>query len=116
MMNLSTRRVMNQNEIITSLIANSIITTASIANEISIQTKGEYIIPESDYLHIVKEFQVRLSKRIMPLVTQDDLRGEVKSYVEGLLSKHLASEIKEKDVIDESNGVPDSAEAYSVNK
>lgn len=76
---------MNQNEIIQGLIANSILITAQLSNEVSIQTKGEFIIPEQDYLHLVKEFQVRIAKRIMPIKTQSDLKDEAQKYVSELL-------------------------------
>jgi hypothetical protein len=85
-MSLLTRRVMN-NEIIQSLIGNAIITTAYLANELCIQTSGQNIIPEEDYLYIVKDFQTVISKRIMPVKSQDDIKEEAKKYIKELLSR-----------------------------
>lgn len=81
MMSLLIRRVMNQGEIVQNLIANAIMLTAQLANEVTIQTKGEFLVPESDYLHLVKEFQVRLAKRIMPVRTQEDIKEEAKKFI-----------------------------------
>ena len=83
---------MNQNEIISGLVANAILTTAQLANELCIQTKGEFIIPEADYLHIVKEFQYRIAKRIMPIKTSDDLKDEATKYIKELLEISKGSE------------------------
>lgn len=84
---------MNQNEIIQGLVANSILLTAHIANEVSIQTKGESIVPEQDYLHLVKEFQVRIAKRIMPIRTQEDLKEEAKKFVTELIENSNKEEV-----------------------
>ena len=84
MTNLLTRRVMN-NEIIQSLIGNAIITTAYLANELCIQTNGQNIIPEEDYLYIVKDFQTIISKRIMPMKGPQDIKEEAQKYIKGLL-------------------------------
>jgi hypothetical protein len=79
---------MNQNEIIGQLVANSIILTAQLANEVCIQTRGEFIVPESDYIHLVKEFQVRLAKRLMPVKTNADVKEEASKFISELLSKN----------------------------
>ena len=76
---------MNQNEVISGLVANAIITTAQLANELCIQTKGEFIIPEADYLHLVKDFQYRIAKRIMPLKTSQELKEEATKFIKELL-------------------------------
>jgi hypothetical protein len=78
---------MAHDEVISNLIGNAILLTAQLANEFCIQTKGEFIIPEADYLHLVKDFQVRVSKRIMPVRTQEDLKSEATKYVTELLEK-----------------------------
>ena len=72
---------MNQNEVLSGLITNAILMTAQLANEVCIQTKGEFLVPETDYLHLVKEFQYRIAKRIMPIQTQDDLKEEARKYI-----------------------------------
>jgi hypothetical protein len=76
---------MNQNEILSGLIANAVIITAHLANEICVQTQGQYIIPEEDYLHLVKDFQVSLAKRIMPVKSRDDIKEEAKKFITALM-------------------------------
>jgi hypothetical protein len=83
---------MQNTEIIQSIIANAIVTTARLANELSIQTKGEFLIPEEDYIHIVKDFQAVLAKRIMPLKTKTDLEEESRKYISQLLANHKEKE------------------------
>lgn len=76
---------MNQDQVISSLVGHAIILTAHLANEVCIQTNGQFIVPENDYLEIVKEFQFRLSKRIMPVKSEQDLKEESKKYIAELI-------------------------------
>lgn len=102
---------MNQEQILSNLIANSIVMTAHLANEICIQTNGAFIIPETDYLYIVKEFQVKLAKRLMPVKSQEDIKDEAKKFITDLLSK-----LTKENENESSNGVSDSVESTSVDK
>jgi hypothetical protein len=102
---------MNQEQIISNLISNSILMTAHLANEVCIQTNGVSIIPETDYLYIVKEFQVRLAKRIIPVKSQDDVKDEARKFITELLSK-LTKGVEDESFV----GVPNSVESNTVDK
>ena len=67
------------------IVGNAILTTALLANEVCVQTKGEFILQEEDYIYVVKNFQVALSKKIMPVKTQEELKQEAKKYISELL-------------------------------
>lgn len=72
-------------QIAMNLVSNAIVTTAMLANEMNIQTKGEFLIPEEDYLHYVKAFQFKLSKRLVPIQSKEDLKLEAKAYIAEIL-------------------------------
>lgn len=80
-----------QEQIIGQMVANSIMTTALLANELCIQSKGEFIIPEIDYVAYVKDFQVIISRSLHPVLTNEILKEEAKKYISELLSKHQES-------------------------
>jgi hypothetical protein len=96
------------------MVANAVLTTALLANEICIQTKGEFVLQEEDYIVVVKNFQVALSRKIMPVKTQADLKEEAKKYIADLL-KQLSSGVENgesgntSELKPESNGDSDSA-------
>ena len=73
-----------------TLIESSILLTAMLANEISIQTNGELIFSEEDYPTIVKNFQVSITKQIMPLKTKEDMLALSKKYIKELLDNQLS--------------------------
>jgi hypothetical protein len=73
------------NEVVGQLIANAIVTTALLSNELCIQTKGEYLIHESDYLHYVKDFQDTLARKIVPVSSLEGMREEASKYISELL-------------------------------
>lgn len=83
-----TPNTLNTNEV---LIANSILTTALLANEVCIQTKGEFILQEEDYIYVVKNFQTELTRKIVPIKTQSELKEEARKYITEILKK-LSSE------------------------
>ena len=92
------------------MVANSILTTALLSNEVCIQTKGEFILQEEDYIIVVKNFQAQLAKKIVPIRTQDELRDEAKKYIADLLLKlnnGVSNEVTE-------NGSSDNSESNKV--
>jgi hypothetical protein len=80
------------NEVLGQLIANGIVTTALLSNELCIQTKGEYLIPESDYLHYVKDFQHTLARKIVPVSSLEGMREEASKYISELITKLKGNE------------------------
>jgi hypothetical protein len=88
-----------QQQHLSSLIGNAIVTTAVLCNEISIQTDGKFILPEEDYLLLVKDFQTVLSKRLMPVKSSLDVKEEARKFVKDLVEKYIGSE-------DESSTIP----------
>lgn len=80
-----------QEQIIGQMVASSIMTTALLANELCIQSKGEFIIPEIDYVAYVKDFQVIISRSLHPVLTNEILKEEAKKYISELLSKNQES-------------------------
>lgn len=72
-------------QILAEVISNSIITTAILANEMCIQSNGLYILPEVDYLYYVKDFQFKISRRLMPIKNQEDLKLEAKAYISEII-------------------------------
>jgi hypothetical protein len=76
----------NNNQI-GSIVNNAIMTTALLANEVCIQTKGEFLFHEQDYSRLVGNFQIMISKKIMPPKTQQDLRNEITKYITDILKQ-----------------------------
>jgi hypothetical protein len=70
-----------------NLLNNAITTTAILANEVSIQTNGEFLMHEQDYVSLVGNFQLVLSKKIMQPKTADELKDEAKKYITDILKK-----------------------------
>lgn len=68
-------------------IMDAIYVTAMMANELCVQSKGELLIPEEDYMAHVSLFKTQASSRIIAIQSKDDLKEEMKKYVVGLLSK-----------------------------
>jgi hypothetical protein len=66
-------------------VFNAIFTTALLANELCVQTQGQFIIPELDYIHYVQDFNYKMAKKIIPIKTHDDFKDEVKKYVSELI-------------------------------
>ncbi len=78
---------MNGGDIIKQMVGNAVLITGVIANAWFVETKGEYLIPEEDYLDLVNAFQTRLAKRLMPAKTIQDLREEAQKYVAETFAK-----------------------------
>jgi hypothetical protein len=76
----------NENQV-NGLISNAILTTAMLSNEVCIQTKGESLFPEHDYVSLVGNFQLIMSKKIMPPKNQTELKEEAKKYITDILRK-----------------------------
>jgi predicted RNase H-like HicB family nuclease len=70
---------------ISNLVKNTVIMTASMVNQVTIQTNGEFIFPPHDYVVMVNNFQISLAKRIMPLKTLEEVEEAIKLYVTALL-------------------------------
>jgi hypothetical protein len=73
-------------------IMDAIYVTAMMANELCVQSKGELLIPEEDYMVHVSLFKTQANSRIIAIQTKDDLKDEMKKYVVGLLSKFQEAE------------------------
>lgn len=69
------------NEGLKALIANSIITTAGIANELFIVSNGTMLLAETDYVTLVANFQQAMAKKIMPIKTTLEFKEEIKKFV-----------------------------------
>jgi len=72
---------------VNGLISNAILTTAMLANEVSIQTNGEFLFQEPDYVKLVSNFQLVLSKMIMQPRSQQDLKDAAKKYITEILNQ-----------------------------
>jgi hypothetical protein len=94
-------------QIIGELISNAIITTAYIANEMCVQSNGMFLIPETDYLHYVKDFQATMARKIVPIKTTEDFKEEVKKYIREILSKHKEVEDGSESNNHRGNGITD---------
>ena len=70
-------------EVINATIA----TTALLANRFSVALKGEYLLPDEDYIRLVPEFQRRLSRLIMPIRTKDELVAKADEFINELLKE-----------------------------
>lgn len=81
-----------------NLINNAILTTAMIANEVCIQSKGEWMLPEQDYAPIIQNFQLVMSKKIMPPKTHNELKEEIKKYVTEIIKQLSEGESNDKGI------------------
>lgn len=88
-----------QEQIIGQLVSNSILTTALLSNELCVQSKGEFIIPENDYVAYVRDFQVIISRSLHTVITNEILKQEAKKYISELLLKYQESSNAESDTV-----------------